>query len=155
MRKEIFFPLLLAAFISALVLSLCSASLVFAESTTGVEEKLDKARERRSELIDRQKEKRENFQEKKQDIYEKIATRQAEVKQHVVEKIKNVFSKILRRFNAALKRLDKIAQRIATRIDKLKARGVDTSSAEAALLASEIKGELRGTPAALIIMSRL
>ena len=37
-------------------------------------------------------------------------------------------------------RLDKIAQRIATRIDKLKARGVDTSSAESALLAAETKG---------------
>lgn len=140
MRKEIFFPLLLAVFISASVISSCAASLVFAEDTMRVEERLDKVRERRHEIIDRQKEKRENTQERRQDVREKIATKQAQLREISVEKIKSVFSKILQRLNAALARLDNIAKRIATRIDKLKARGVDTASAEAALLNAESKG---------------
>ena len=99
--------------------------------------KLDKLREerieRRQNLIERHKQ----LQKRRQESREKIATKTAEVRKRVVARIKTVFLKILGRYEAALARLDKIVQRIASRIDKLKARGVDTSQAEAALVSAE------------------
>ena len=144
MRKEIFLPFLLAFLVSLTVYSLCSAGLVFAQNGETVSGRLENVRQKRQEILERQREKRqdisENIQQRRQDIREKIATKQAQLRERAVSRIKSVFSKILRRYNAALIRLDKIAGRIATRIDKLKARGVDTSAAEAALLNAESKG---------------
>lgn len=142
MRKEIFLPLLLAIFVSLALYSSCTAGVILAQNPAGFEDRLHEIRQKRQEILERQKDKRENLEERKQDIREKIATKQAELRARSVEKIKSVFSKILNRLNAALARLDKIAQRIATRIDKLNERGVDTSAAQAALLAAETKGSV-------------
>src|SRR3989344_2830871 len=133
MRREIFLPFFLAFLVSLAIYSSCAAGLVFAQSGETVNGRLENVRERRQEILERQREKRE-------DVREKIATKQAQLRERTVLKVKSVFSKILRRYNAALARLDKIAGKIATRIDKLKARGVDTSAAEAALLNAESKG---------------
>src|SRR3989344_3764098 len=85
-------------------------------SPTSVSDKLKQMRQIRQEKI-------ENLREKKKEIRENIATKQAEIKERVVGRIKEIFSMMLKRHNAALERLDKIAERIASRIDKLKARG--------------------------------
>src|SRR3990167_6924562 len=144
MRREIFLPFFLAFLVSLAIYSSCAAGLVFAQSGETVNGRLENVRERRQEILERQREKREsvreNIQQRRQDVREKIATKQAQLRERTVLKVKSVFSKILRRYNAALARLDKIAGKIATRIDKLKARGVDTSAAEAALLNAEGKG---------------
>ncbi|HLA03791.1 MAG TPA: hypothetical protein VJ065_01000 [Patescibacteria group bacterium] len=101
------------------------------------QERLDKLRERRIEQNENFQNKQEQLQKRRQETREKIATKTAEIRKRVVAKIKSVFLKILKRHEAALARLDKIAERIASRIDKLKARGVDTSQAEAALVSAE------------------
>lgn len=83
---------------------------------------------------------RENIAAKKLEIRERQASKQAELKEKAIDRIKSIFTKILMRLNAALVRLDRVADRIASRIDKLQARGVDTSLAEAALLGAEPLG---------------
>jgi len=139
-----FIPLILAIFIGAAAISLCSASAVRAEGLPRVEQRLEKMREHRQELVENRHQKQggvaAKIQEKREDFKQRSASKQAELKGKVVEKIKKVFLRILDRLNTAIKRLDKIADRIASRIDKLKAKGVNTSGAEAALLAAESKG---------------
>jgi len=146
MKKELFVPLLIAIFVSAIAISLCLASAVYAQSPIGsnVENRLQDMREKRQQAIYNREQKmdelRQRQEEKRGGVEERLATREAQIKERTVSRIKHVFANILNRFNAALARLDKIAQRIATRIDKLKAKGVDTSAAEAALLRAEQKG---------------
>ncbi len=88
---------------------------------------------------------KERRQELRQDIREnveinKAGSAAAGLKAKAVEAIKTAFERILSRFDAALVRLDKISNRMATRIDKLTAKGVDTSAAKAALLSAENSG---------------
>ncbi len=97
-------------------------------------------RKKREEFRINQENKRENFQGQRQDLGEKIATKEAQARQRIVDRIKKIFSVILRRYQAALTRLDKIANRIALRVDKLKAEGVNTANAEAKLSAAESQG---------------
>src|SRR3989344_6726699 len=69
--------------------------------------------------------KREGVRETKRDISAQVKTKAeiasgaARLREKTVEGIKIAFGNILDRFDAALVRLDKIANRIATRIDKL------------------------------------
>ena len=125
-----------------LVFSVASAVFtlnVLAQSATfggNVQERLWELRETRQDLQER----RQETLERHQAVKEQVATKQAEARQRVVKRIKAVFEKILQRLNAALVRLDKIADRIASRIDKLQAKGVDTSKAEAKLLEAEKLG---------------
>ena len=104
---------------------------------TSFQERLEKLRERRVDQKENLQNKQEQLQKRHQETREKIATKTAEIRKQTVSRIKSVFLKILKRYEAALARLDKIAQRIASRIDKLKTRGVDTSQAEAALVSAE------------------
>ena len=104
------------------------------------QERLDKLRERRNERRQNIIKEHSQLQQRRQETREKIATKTAEIRKQVVLRIKSVFLKILRRYGAALARLDKIADRLASRIDKLKARGVDTSQAEEALVSAQNLG---------------
>lgn len=146
MKKELFLPFLLAIFVSASVVSLCSASLIYAQGTTtnSVENRLQEMREKRAQVIQNREQKmdelRQRQEERRDQVIERLATREAQIRERTVSRIKHVFANILNRFNAALGRLDKIAQRIASRIDKLKAKGVNTAGAEAALASAEQKG---------------
>lgn len=89
------------------------------------------------ELHERTQELRE---QKKLEISEHQATKRAEIaskvadlRSRVIENIKKVFTRILDRTMAALNRLNKIVDRINSRIAKLKSKGVNTSAAETAL----------------------
>ncbi len=97
----------------------------------GFKTTLQEVKERRQEL-------RQNVREKVE--IGKAASAAAGLKAKAVTAIKAAFEKILSRFDAALVRLDKISNRIATRIDKLNAKGVDTSAAKTALLSAESAG---------------
>ena len=76
---------------------------------------------------------RGDVREKRQDLKDNSATRQAELKQRVIKRIKKVFGQILARFSAALGRLNKISDKIQSRIKKLKEKGVDVSNAQSML----------------------
>jgi len=62
----------------------------------------------------------------------------AELKEKRLEIVNKRFTYISRHLNAYLERLDKIADKIVRRIEKLKARGVDTSKAQAKLDESKV-----------------
>lgn len=131
-----------SALLVLLVASLFVFSLtpVFAQSSSGEEHGGIRAR------LETLREKREELREFKQDIKSqiglngKVASEAAGLRQKVVINIKAVFENILLRFDVALLRLDNIANRIATRIDKLSASGVNTSAAQTALLNAENAG---------------
>ena len=131
-----------SALLILLVVSLFAFSLtpVFAQSTFGEENGGVRAR------LEVLREKREEFRQLKQDIKSqvglngKVASEAAGIRQKTVSGIKAVFENILSRFDAALLRLDNIANRIASRLDKLSAGGVNTSAAQAALLNAENLG---------------
>lgn len=75
----------------------------------------------------------EQVMQKKADVRERVATKEAEFRQKRVGIIKELLLKVVKRLSAAHERLDKISARIQSKIDKLKAEGVDVSSAQAAL----------------------
>lgn len=130
-------------YILSFSLFLSLPTLIFAQSPLpgSFRERLEELRRQRQELIEQR---REELLKRRQEIREGSATRQAQLQQKVVERIKIVFSMILRRYQAALVRLDKIANRIASRIDKLKAKGVNTAAAEAKLAEAERLGAAAG-----------
>lgn len=107
-------------------------------------ERLEELRLKRQEIRDRNLEKRqvlqENFKEKRENLQENREAKKEQFKGEAATRIRNAFAVILRRYNAALLRLDKISERLASRIDKLKAKGVDTSKAEADLASAEAAG---------------
>lgn len=79
---------------------------------------------------------------KKSEIKNKAASAEARLSQKAMEKIQDVYVRTAHRLADTIERLDKIAARIESRIAKLKARGVNTSRAEAALLVAREKGEI-------------
>src|SRR3990170_2560018 len=104
---------------SSLVLVLASTSVIFAQTPNTnfnrFEDRLRELREDRQRKLESLQEKQQELKGKRQDLKEKIATKQAELRQKVIARIKSVF----------------------TRIDKLNARGVDTSAAQARLTEAE------------------
>ncbi len=131
-----------SALLILLVVSIFAFSLtpVFAQSTFGEENGGVRAR------LEVLREKREEFRQLKQNVKSqvglngKVASEAAGIRQKTVSGIKAVFENILSRFDTALLRLDNIANRIASRLDKLSAGGVNTSAAQAALLNAENLG---------------
>jgi len=138
--KKIYFIkfTLLVLFVTVFILGTSNSSVYSQLDSSSAnhnpfQKRLGTLKQKRLEL----KEKRDT---KIQDFKEKVATRQSELRTKTVNRIKTYFSKILRRLTAAQTRLDKIEDRIASRIDKLKEKGVDTSKAEAALIQAENAG---------------
>lgn len=140
--RFLFLPIFLLFF------SIFTQTSLFAEGGTtvtfNVKDRLEQLREKRQEklekLADKRQEKIDKLESKRAEIKDKSASREAGIKQRIVEKIKKVFTKILERLQAALERLDNLAVRIATRIDKLNEKGVDTSKAETELAEAESLG---------------
>lgn len=58
------------------------------------------------------------------------------LKQELKELTRKHFAVSIQRFSIAIKQFDNLAQRIQSRIDKIKSTGIDTSSVEAALAAA-------------------
>ena len=135
---KLFLPILLSIILFGVAES--SYAQTGGEDRGTIQDHLMMMREKRLDIREKIEEKRQEFSAKREDLRENIATRQAQNRQRAVERIKTVFGKILVRADAALVRLDKIADKIASRIDKLKAKGVNTSSAEAKLAQAEAMG---------------
>lgn len=131
-----------SALLTLLSVSIFAFSLtpVFAQSSSG------ESRGGVSARLEQLRENREEFRQVKQDIKSqiglngKVASEAAGLRQKTVSAIKVVFENILSRFDAALLRLDNIASRIASRLDKLSAVGVNTSVAQTALINAESLG---------------
>lgn len=130
-------------FLLLFLLIIFSRTSVFANTESFSEsaaDRLNEMREKRMEIQEKYQQRREKFRQSRENLRERVATRQAASRQKVIERIKVVFGNILDRLDKALARLDKIAERIATRIDKLKEKDVDTSAAEAKLADAEVAG---------------
>jgi len=69
---------------------------------------------------------------KMQDVRERVMGKRAEI-------LKRLIDKLTKRMNAAIDRLTKLADRLDSRIAKEKARGVDTSAAQANLAIARTK----------------
>jgi hypothetical protein len=82
------------------------------------------------------------LKEKRMEFKEKESSKMAEVKAKVQKNLTKRLSNINRHIGAYLERLDKIASKIDSRIKKLKAKGVDTSKAEAKLADALVLGGL-------------
>jgi DNA repair exonuclease SbcCD ATPase subunit len=130
---------LIIFFSLVLVFNLSTVVLAQGDEHPGdnIQDRLEDLREKRDENKQRRQ---DRLEELRRDVREKVATRQAQAKTRVLEKIKEIFGKIINRYNAALARLDTISERIASRIDKLNEKGVDTSEAEAKLFEAEEAG---------------
>lgn len=134
MVKKVIFVFSAIIFLSIFVIPVSAAN-----DTT--RDKLEQLRLKREEIHDLQKERindiRQKQKEVRQDLREKVATRAAELKTKAVGSIKDAFLRMLKKHEERLARLDAIAEKIATRIDKLKERGVNTSAATAKLATAE------------------
>jgi len=121
-------------------LTLFFAQLVFAVLLVGGNVfALDTDNSRGEKFSQRVGDRRENRQEKREDIKERVATKQAQLRREHIQRLKEVFDKILARYLTAIERLDKIVGKLERRIEKLNARGVDTSAATAHLAACRAK----------------
>lgn len=113
-------------------LSLGGVVLANEDTSRDLEPKSDKL-QKAEKFLEKRADLKVDFKEKKEQVREKFASKSAELRQKRADHIKKVLSLVLERLVAASERLDKIAQRIQTRIDKIKDRGVDVSAAQAAL----------------------
>lgn len=86
-----------------------------------------------SSLRQRADEKRAQLKERKEELREKSASRAAERWEKRKEIVKRFSTKALEKLTNAVARLDKIAEKIQKRINKLNEKGVDVSSMQASL----------------------
>ena len=132
--------LILSAFVFPMVVTPVVAHEDNEGDTNNAQHRLEDLRVKRDEAKQRLQDRREEIQQKRDETGDKVEERLEIAKQKIAERIKKVFAVIVRRLNAALVRLDRIAERIATRIDKLNERGVNTTAAEEALASAEVLG---------------
>jgi len=136
-----FRTLILTAFIFSMVVTPAIAHADDEDGIDNAQHRLEDQREKRDEVRQRQQDRREEIGQKREEARSNRAEEKLEIaKQKIAERIKKIFAVILRRLNAALVRLDRIAERVATRIDKLNERGVNTTAAEEALVSAEVLG---------------
>lgn len=98
------------------------------------QEKRAELKEKRVEVRENVKEKRAELEEKRSEVRENVKERRDEVRQKMEERKSEILSRMahqmIRRMKAAIERLDKLADRIDSRITKLKAKNIDTTKAE-------------------------
>ena len=136
-----FRTLILTAFIFSMVVTPVVAHSEDEDGVDNAQHRLEHRREKRDEIRQRQQDRREEIGQKREETRSNQAEERLEIaKQKIAERVKKIFAVILRRLNAALVRLDRIAERIATRIDKLNGRGVNTTAVEEALTSAEVLG---------------
>lgn len=121
MNKKIVVPLIFVVFILTLLIVPNLGQGISAQNPLIAPSKLEETRGGQQIIKDQRKETGEQ------------STRQAQLRQRVIERIKKVFEKILNRFQAALNRLDKISEKIQSRINKLKDKGVDVANVQSML----------------------
>lgn len=131
--KRIF---LTALFSCLLVVS--SATLVLARegesSSSGLNKKPD-IKSNREDVKELMKKREEELKARRQETEEKLKEKRQVLKDKRYEKFLERIQKVLKNRSEHLQRLDNIHDKIQSRIDKLKARGIDVSSAQAALVA--------------------
>ena len=98
-------------------------------------------RDDKEQIKDKLKNESELLHRKQEELKEKNSSRSAEFKQRATEELKKNFGKLDLHLLAYLDRLNKIADKIDSRIAKLKARGVDTSAAEAKMASAKVLGD--------------
>lgn len=140
MRKLVVFLLI---FGFGLVLSIVPIWARDNESTSGGQNSTSGKFDQRLDLTKKKLEiqdKKQEFRNEHEASREQEASKQAEVKAKVQENLTKRLSNTKRHLNLYLERLDKIAAKIASRIVKFKAKGVDTTKAEAKLAEAKILG---------------
>lgn len=102
------------------------------EATSSAERRVieKNAIEQRKELMETRKASSTEIRDQKKDLLE---ARQAEVKDRMKEQARKNVEMIKRRYEIAIKQFDNLSARIQSRIEKMKANGIDTTSAESAL----------------------
>jgi chromosome segregation ATPase len=97
----------------------------------------------RGEIKDKRQEVRAEVEQKKGEIKTNLEQEREKIKseriQFVNKQVGNLVEQMTKRFNAAVERLTKIADRIDSRIAKIKATGKDTSGAEASVADARAK----------------
>lgn len=88
--------------------------------------------QKREEAKERAEEKRKNMQERREEAKKKIIEKRSEI-------LKRLALKIIGRMNAAIERIEKLSDRLESRVAKFKEKGVDTSNTEALLVIAETK----------------
>lgn len=105
-------------------------TFVFAQNAAGTTPTPKPRQEIGQDIKERRQELNQDFKQKRDELKEQEASRRAELKEKRLELVNKRFTYISRHLNAYLARLNKIADKIAARIAKLEARGVDTSKAQ-------------------------
>lgn len=82
---------------------------------------------------EKMQEKRDKLEQKRSELKEKMASKQAELREKRRGFIRETLLKIIKHLVNAQNRLNKIADKIANRLEKVKARGVDTTAWQASL----------------------
>lgn len=128
---------LLAILVLPVVLLLASLQVVLAEDAT---DSLNTDNSREGKLLNFFEKKQENrekiadkIKEKKVEIREKIATKTAEMREKFRSNVKERFGKVVEHLVKHEERLYKIAEKIQSRLDKAKEKGVDITTLQAAL----------------------
>jgi len=136
----------LPAFVFALAITIF-AFHVSAEGTSTI-------KTLRGELQDKRQEVRTELQQKRGEIKTSISQEREKIKaervQFVNERVGKLVDQMIKRFNTALERLVKIADRVDSRIAKVKANGKDTSLAEKSVSDARAKIEQAKTDIAKI-----
>ena len=84
-------------------------------------------------------ERRENVQDKISDVRDRFTQRKEELREDAKERIRAYFTRTIHRLTAAVERLESIADRVGSRIEKLKERGVDVRQAVTLLETADAK----------------
>lgn len=98
----------------------------------GMEKRLENRDGMRDKLADRASTTRENVQERRDEMKEKMQEKRSEI-------LKRHATNMVRHMRAAIGRISKLADRMDSRIAKMKERGVDTSKPEANIAIARTK----------------
>jgi len=149
LSRRIFIPLLLV-----FIFSFAISTQVLAIDASGAKLRLQELRNNRQgqvvkEIRENKQAEIEKLKMRRDELKNKEATKRAEVKQKVAQKIKDLLLRSVVHQEKTFERLDKIAEKIASRIDKLKEKGVNTKIAESKLVLAE--SEATGAASAIAI----
>ena len=117
-------------------------TLAFAREGIQESSKSSSGQELRLEFKENKQNLKQDFKERKDEFKEKEASRRAELKEKKLEMVKKRFAYLSRHLNAYLLRLDRVSNKISSRIAKLNAKGVDTSVGQAKLNEAKLLRDL-------------
>jgi Skp family chaperone for outer membrane proteins len=102
------------------------------DSATRRAEVMERVEAKRETVRERVEQKRAEIQQRMEERKEQMATRAAERRQRLAERkkalVRKFFSRMYRRFQAAVSRMERIADRIESRLGKMENRGIDVTT---------------------------